>query len=490
MKTLYFDCQMGAAGDMLAASLIELFEDKNKIVEELNAIGIDGVKYELEESVKCGIVGTHLNVLVNGVSESADGHEHEEHHHEHDHHSHEEEHHEHSHEAHSHEEHHHDHDHNHDEHSHEGHEHGHDHHEHEHHGHAGHHHTSLHDIEHIVKEHLNLPAKVKKDVLAVYKSIAQAEGHVHGKKINEIHFHEVGTMDAVADISAVCYLINKLHPDKIVSSAINVGSGQVRCAHGILPVPAPATAYLLKGIPSYSGNIASELCTPTGAALIKHFANEIGNMPAMCIEEIGYGMGKKDFAAANCVRAVLGTNFNSGEELNSSVKGSKSKASGKEKSENSSKAISDESVAIKADSTGQTVTELSFNVDDMTGEAVGFLMQQLFCIGVREAYSESIMMKKNRPGIKISVICDDNKKEEIISAIFKYSTTIGIRENIYKRYTLDRKIEKEMTPLGIVRVKTSTGYGVTRTKYEYDDISAIAVRNKMSIDEVMEVIEK
>lgn len=204
MRTLYLDCGMGAAGDMLAAALIELLPDPEGFVNELNALGIPGVCFKAEPSVKCGITGTHLTVTVNGEEEeSLDVHDHE----------------------HDHEHHHHEHDHDHD-------------HPHEHdHAHHHHHHSSLHDIEHIVRDHLPLPENVKNDVMAVYQLIAQAESHAHGVPVTEIHFHEVGTMDAVADITAVCLLMNRLAPNEVVVSPVNVGSGQVRCAHGILPVP-------------------------------------------------------------------------------------------------------------------------------------------------------------------------------------------------------------------------------------------------------------
>ncbi len=162
------------------------------------------------------------------------------------------------------------------------------------------------DIEHIVMGHLDIPENVKHDIMAVYGEIAQAESVAHGKTIDEIHFHEVGTMDAVADITAVCLLIDMIKPEKIIASPVHVGSGTVRCAHGILPVPAPATAYILRGVPIYGGKIKSELCTPTGAALLKHFVSSFGDMPIISLEKIGYGMGYKDFPQANCVRAFLG----------------------------------------------------------------------------------------------------------------------------------------------------------------------------------------
>ena len=266
-RILYLDCGMGAAGDMLAAALIELLPQADSFIDELNALGIPGVRFSKEPSVKCGITGTHMHVSVNGQEEES-----------HDHHGHSHEH----------------------EHSHE-----HSHHEHHHHSHQ-HHHSGLNDIEHIVRGHMSLPENVQDHVMQVYGLIAEAESKAHGVPVTEIHFHEVGTLDAVADITAVCMLMDRLAPEEVVVSPIHVGSGQVRCAHGILPVPAPATAYILKGAPIYGGAIKGELCTPTGAALLKHFATRFGDMPIMTVEAIGYGMGKKDFEAANCVRAMLG----------------------------------------------------------------------------------------------------------------------------------------------------------------------------------------
>ncbi len=291
-KTLYLDCSMGAAGDMLTAALLELLTEEQQIefVEKMNNLGIPGVEVQKSTVSKCGINGTHVKVLVNGEEEG----ELMLHHHHHDEYEHSHEHtHEHEHE-HTHE---HDHEHTH--------EHSHDHH-HDH----GHTHTHSHhgmaDIEHIVMHHLDIPENVKHDIMAVYGEIAEAESVAHGKPIDEIHFHEVGTMDAVADITAVCLLVDMIKPEKIIASPVHVGSGTVRCAHGILPVPAPATAYILRGVPIYGGKIKSELCTPTGAALLKHFVSSFGDMPIISLEKIGYGMGYKDFPQANCVRAFFG----------------------------------------------------------------------------------------------------------------------------------------------------------------------------------------
>lgn len=266
MKTLYLECQMGAAGDMLAAALLELHPDADGFVKRFNELGIPGVQMNRESAVKCGITGTHVSMKIYGEEEvSADVHEHD---HEHHHHHHDGDH---------------------------------DHHDHDH-SHT-HHHAGMHDIEHIIS-HLELPEPVKENILAVYGLIAEAESHAHGKPVSEIHFHEVGTMDAIADVTAVCMLLHELAPELVIASPIHVGSGQVRCAHGILPVPAPATAYILREVPIYGGSVRGELCTPTGAALLKHFVSHFGATPVMKVEKIGYGMGTKDFEAANCVRAM------------------------------------------------------------------------------------------------------------------------------------------------------------------------------------------
>lgn len=250
MKSLYIDCGMGAAGDMLTAALLELLPNPDQFVEKLNGIKIPGVVFSAEKCDKCGIVGTHMVVKV---------HDHEEDGHIHDHHSH----------------------------------------------HHDHHHSTLHSVEHIFS-HLDLPEEVRQDAVAVYRLIAEAESAAHGVPVTQIHFHEVGTLDAVADVAAVCLLMHTIAPEQIFASPVHVGSGTVKCAHGILPVPAPATAYLLKDVPIYGGQIRGELCTPTGAALLKHFVTRFGDMPVMKVSGIGYGMGKKDFEQANCVRVLLG----------------------------------------------------------------------------------------------------------------------------------------------------------------------------------------
>ena len=280
MKTLYLDLGMGAAGDMLTAALLELMPDKEAALEQLNHLGLPHTRFSMERTSKCGISGTHIHVTVLGREEQPCPEVLE---------------HEHGHEqglAHCHE---HAHDHHH------GHDHGH-HHEHPHDHHS---HTALADIRQTVQA-LSVSDAVKNQVLSVYDRIAQAESQVHGVPVDQIHFHEVGSLDALADITAVCYLLERLAPERIMASPVQVGYGQVRCAHGILPVPAPATAQILLGIPIRAGDIPGELCTPTGAALLRQFVTSYGVLPTMTVTAIGYGLGTKDFPAANCLRAMLG----------------------------------------------------------------------------------------------------------------------------------------------------------------------------------------
>ena len=407
MKTLYLECNMGAAGDMLTAALLELTEDRQAFTDRMNAIGLPGVKVEAEPAVKCGITGTHMRVTVNGAEEEsldADSHGHD-HHHDHEH------------------EHHHDHDHDH--------EHGH------------HHHASVKDIGEII-DGLDVPEKVKADAKAVYALIAEAESRVHGRPVTEIHFHEVGTMDAVADVVGVCLLMDMIAPEQVIASPVHTGSGHVHCAHGILPVPAPATALILEGIPSYGGQVKGELCTPTGAALLKHFATGFGDRPMMTVSAIGYGMGRKDFERANCVRAFLGESGGRREQ----------------------------------------VTRLECNLDDMTGEAVGFAMERLFEAGARDVFTQPIGMKKSRPGVLLSVICLPDDADRLAAVMMKHTTTLGIRRQDMSRYALDRAVGTAETPFGPVRVKTASGMGVRRSKAEYDDLAALARQHGVSLDTI------
>ena len=409
MRTIYLDCSMGAAGDMLMAALLELLPEKDTFLQKMQSLGLPGLDISAEPSVKCGITGTHMRVLIHGEEE---GHPHE--------HAAEEPFHSHAdapEAAHAHV-----------------------------HVHP-HHHTDLNELTHRIS-HLNVSEAVRSNILAVYQSIADAESRVHGVPVEQIHFHEVGSLDALADITGVCLLMELLAPEQVLASPVHVGSGQVRCAHGILPVPAPATALLLEGIPIYGGSIRGELCTPTGAALLRRFVTRFGPLPPMRVEKTGYGMGTKDFEAANCVRAMLG----------------------------------------QTEESAGHILELACNLDDMTPEAVGFAMEQLFAAGALDVYTTPIGMKKNRPGVLLTCMCREDDREAMLRTIFRHTSTLGVRVSVCDRYTLSRRQYAVQTPDGEIRVKESSGWGVLRHKAEFEDLARIARQTGKSIAEVLDTI--
>lgn len=388
MRTLYIDCSMGCAGDMLTAALLELHPDKDDFLRRMNAaLGGKAVLSASPDS-KCGLRGTHVTVLINGDEEG----EATRHHHEH---------------------------------------------------------TSISEILSFI-DSVPLEVKVREDAKKVYSLIAEAESRVHGHPIENVHFHEVGSLDALADVLSVCALMHELAPERILASEVNVGSGTVRCAHGILPVPAPATELILRGVPIYSGQIKSELCTPTGAALLKYFVWKFGAMPTMQIENAGCGTGKKDFECANVVRAFIGETTDEGDRI----------------------------------------IELACNLDDMTPEELSFAMEELFTLGALDVYFTSIGMKKSRPGVKLTCMCRERQRKQMLECIFKHTTTLGVREYVCKRYELGRSEKTVRTQNGEVRVKTSSGYGAVREKAEYEDLAALARKSGKTIAQIRSEVLK
>lgn len=388
MRTLYIDCSMGCAGDMLTAALLELHPDKDDFLRRMNAaLGGKAVLTAAPDS-KCGIIGTHVTVLINGDEEGEKTH----HHHEH---------------------------------------------------------TSITEIMAFI-DSVPLDEAIRENAKKVYSIIAEAESRVHGHPMENVHFHEVGSLDALADVLSVCALMHELAPERILASEVNVGSGTVRCAHGVLPVPAPATELILRGVPIYSRQIKSELCTPTGAALLKYFVLKFGAMPTMQVENVGCGTGKKDFKCANVVRAFIGETANDGEEI----------------------------------------IELACNLDDMTPEELAFAMEELFSLGALDVYFTDIGMKKSRPGVKLTCMCREKQREQMLECIFKHTTTLGVREYACKRYELGRSEKAVRTLDGEVRVKISSGYGVVREKAEYEDLAALARKSGKTIAQIRSEVLK
>jgi uncharacterized protein (TIGR00299 family) protein len=397
MKTLYIECKMGAAGDMLMAALYELLNEseKKEFVDTMNRLFGDDVVLTPIAGTNCGIGGTHMQVEVLHTQENTLD---------------------------------------------------------EHHPYDQAHYTYASILAQI--DRLSLPESVKADAAAVYQLIGEAEAAVHGCELSQIHFHEVGSLDAIADVAGCCLLLAMLKPDAIYASPIHVGNGTVRCAHGILPVPAPATAEILKGIPYYTGAIESELCTPTGAAVLKHFATKFIPMPVMTVNHVGIGLGTKEFSQANCVRIFLGeTEWNP-----------------------------------TASAGGDSILELSCNLDDMTGEELGFAMEVLFDAGAYEVFYESVYMKKNRPGILLHCFCSPSDKERFTKLIFQHTSTRGVRYHSFSRAKLTARFEEIPTEYGPVRKKINEGFGICKSKYEYEDLRRIAREQGLSIAEVKNLL--
>ena len=383
MKTLYIECTMGAAGDMLTAALLELVPDRADALARINALGIPGVHVHADPAVQCGLAGTRVDVHIHGHTEE------EHHHHHHDHGDH-------------------------------GHDHDHSHH---------HHHASRADIAAQIAS-LNVSDAVKAHVQAVYDLIADAEAKAHGRPVSEIHFHEVGMADALSDIASVALLLEMIGPDRVVASRPEVGGGFVQCAHGTLPVPAPATANILTGVPYTSGAADCELLTPTGAALLVHFADAFGPMPPLAVERTGLGLGHREVPGRmNGVRAFLG------EEAMASVGGPNGR-----------------------------VVELRANIDDMTGEDLAFACDRLRAAGALDVSLAPLTMKKGRPGHLLIVLAPPEQADALAAAILRETSTFGVRRIDCTRYELAR----EIVP-GDIRVKVGRGYGVEKSKPEFAD---------------------
>jgi hypothetical protein len=437
MKILYIECKMGAAGDMLMGALYELLSEDQKItfLTTMKELFPDVVRVSAEPESRCGVCGTHMHVYINGEEEHA-GHTHTHAHgndtpHEHTHSHGNEAPHKHAHSQ------------------------GND---------ASHEHHSYISILAKINQ-LDLPVEIASAAASVYRLIGEAEAKVHGTIIEQIHFHEVGSLDALADVVGCCLLFHTIGADVIYASPINVGNGTVRCAHGILPVPAPATAELLKGIPFYTGTIQSELCTPTGAAILRHFVRQFTDVPPMLTEKIGIGLGTKEFEVANCVRVFYGSPMESRDSSRIPFEDAKNRT--------------DEADA-------DSICDLSCNLDDMTGEDLGYCMELLFAEGALDVFYQPIQMKKNRPGILLHCFCQPADREKFIRLILIHTTTRGVRHQEISRVTLAAHTEEINTPYGTVRQKISTGAGITKSKPEFEDIKKLAKENNLPLAKIKE----
>ncbi|MCF6411341.1 nickel pincer cofactor biosynthesis protein LarC [Pseudalkalibacillus salsuginis] len=397
MKCLYLDCQSGISGDMTLTALIDLGADIQYITEELEKLPIDPFKLGVKQVDKKGIASKELVLeLFNSIG-SHHHHEHDEHHHRDDSHHHE--------------------------------------------------HRKAATILEMI-EHSDLPVRVKERSKAVFEVIALAEGKIHGMDPADVHFHEVGSMDSIIDVIGVCLGLENLNVERIIASPVPTGYGKVQMAHGLYPIPAPATAEILKGIPLADFHVEAELTTPTGAGFLKALASEFGQIPAITMERIGYGAGKKNFDHPNVLRAIL---F--------------------------------EERLVEQDR--EPIEVLECQIDDMTGETFGYVMEKLFESGALDAYYTPVQMKKNRPGTLVTVLASPSHSDSLEEILLHETSTFGIRKTLWNRIALERRIEVVETSFGNISVKVGyKNHKIYQVSPEYEDIRKAAMQYGIPFEEV------
>jgi len=422
MKVLYYDCFCGISGDMHIAAMLDLGVPQEYLLKEISKLKIDS-EYEIkiQKTIKKGITGTRVDVILknehdhhynhhydNLSDENIVGHSHN-HQHSHTHHHHE------------------DNEHN-----------------------MEHHHRGLKEIEEIINSS-DLSDNVKKLSVKTFMRVAEAEAKVHGKDLYEVHFHEVGAVDSIIDIVASAITLDYLKIDKIVASSIQLGGGFVKCAHGIIPVPAPATVEILKGIPVKTGVVEFETTTPTGAAILAANVQEYTDKIDFQIDKVAYGLGHRELEIPNVLRVYLGT--------------------------------------IKESEKTEEQYIIETNIDDMNPEFYEYIEERLFSNGALDVYKTAIIMKKGRPAIKLSVLISADKEEEVLKIIFKETTSIGVRKYKVEKIMLDRDFSKKTTVFGEVTLKNSYYKGeLIKSKPEYEECKIIAKENSIPLKQVYEEI--
>jgi len=311
------------------------------------------------------------------------------------------------------------------------------------------------DIKKIIKDS-SLPDEMKRRGLSIFKRLFEAEGRVHGEEYTRTHLHELGAVDCIVDIFGTLIGLNILGVERVYSSALNLGRGSVMTEHGRLPVPAPATAEILKGVPVYSSDVSFELTTPTGAAIVRELAQNYGTIPIMKIQQTGYGAGQKNIPGLpNTLRIFLG-----------------------------------EETLLKNTEPHPRVSIIETNIDDMNPQCYEYVMERLFSSGALDVYLTQVIMKKGRPGVLLTVLCGEDRKEDIINLLFKETTTIGVRFYEVARRVLEREIRKVNTEYGTIRVKVSKGPdGTPKFSPEYEDCKRIAKKYKIPLIEVMKRVK-
>ena len=435
MKIAYFDCFSGIAGDMALAALLDCGAPLDQLKAELASLPVENWDIRADNVLRSGIHGVKVTITEKGISDEEElAHAH---HHAHGHH--------------------HDHEHSH-EHSHGEHEHS---HEHSHnHGHAHHHHgRSMSEIRAII-EGSELNAKVKENALKIFGEIARAEAKMHHSTPDEVHFHEIGGLDSLLDIVGVAWCLDYLGIEKIYASALPMSRGFVECAHGTMPVPAPATLEILRGAPWTPTEITGELVTPTGAAILAALCEGWGVAPAMTMDSIGLGAGTKEKwgERPNLLRVAVGTAVVGTASASTELKG-----------------LDFETLAL-----------LETNIDDMNPQLWEAVFDALFAVGALDVWTTPIGMKKGRPAQLLSALAATAKRDEVLSAILRHTTTLGVRIQSVERAAMPRSMETVQTPWGEVRVKVANWDegGVRRAHPEWEDVKARALEHGVAAREV------
>lgn len=394
MKILYYDCFAGISGDMNLGAMLDLGIDQKYLLKELGKLPFDSYQLKIYKDKRGGITGTKVDVEVSSPKKTSQQ--------------------------------------------------------------TGLNKRSFRDITKIIKQS-NLSAHIKKISLDMFTCLAQAEAKIHRHKIEDVHFHEVGAIDSIVDIVGAAICLDYLKVDKVISSPIQVGSGIINCSHGILPVPAPATAEILQGIPIKTGLVPFEATTPTGAAIIAATASSFTDKIDFTPQKIGYGLGSKDSTIPNVLRLFLG-------EISTG--------------------------AAKSDDleTGEAVI-IECNIDDMNPELYDTLMERLFSAGAHDVFFTPIIMKKSRPAVTVSVLCDVGKQKAIEEVLWLNSSTFGLRSYKVAKSMLRRKMVKVKTKYGEITIKNGYLKGrVIKSKTEYEDCKKLAKENDVTIQDIYESI--
>ena len=315
------------------------------------------------------------------------------------------------------------------------------------------------EVEKVIRD-ASLPGHIKQSGLAIFRRIFEAEAKVHGKTLKTVHLHEIGAVDCIADIFGTVIGLDMLGVKRVYSSPLNLGSGLVRTDVGMVPVPAPATAAILTKVPVYSKGISSELATPTGAAIIRELSSGFGHIPVMHIEKVGIGAGSRDFTGwPNMLRIFVGD----------AVSTTRSRKEARESSD-------------------ETITVIETNIDDMNPQIFEYVTARLLRAGALDVYLTHVIMKKGRPGVKLSVLCRSGEAETMMKIVLRETSTIGLRFHEVRRRVLRRQVAARDTEFGSVRVKTAGSGDVLKVSPEYEDCVKVARRLDIPLIEVMKKI--